>query len=208
MDDKIKEEKEDPAKAKEDPIVDLMVAKQEIEEMESRLRDYEDIAKRSRAEAENMRKRFEKEKSEFLKYANKRLIVQMLDFLDDFERALKADMKDVKHFHDGVSMIHKRLIGFLEGHGVKEIDPINAEFDPNVHEAISLEEADSYDREKVIEVYQKGYKMYDDVIRTSKVRIGRPKAPAAENDPPAGAPGAAAGTIAAPAQPAAEGQSN
>lgn len=179
MDEKIKEETKEEAKPKEDPIVDLMVAKQEIEEMESKLRDYEDVAKRARAEAENMRKRFEKEKAEFLKYANKRLIIQMLDFLDDFERALKADMKDVKHFQDGVTMIHKRLIGFLEGHGVKEIDPINADFDPNVHEAISLEESDSYDREKVIEVYQKGYKMFDDIIRTSKVRIGRPKPAAA-----------------------------
>ncbi|MBI4977336.1 MAG: nucleotide exchange factor GrpE [Spirochaetes bacterium] len=179
-------EEKDPAstdaaeETKESGIVDLMVAKQQIEELEAKVREYEDIAKRTRAESENMRKRMEKEKAEFLKFSNKKLIVSFLDFLDDFDRALKTDIKDARDFFDGMTLIHKRLINILDSYGVKEIAALNTEFDPNIHEAISLEESSDYDHEKVIEVYQKGYKMYDDVIRTVKVRVGRPKPQAAE----------------------------
>jgi molecular chaperone GrpE len=161
-------------KKQEKEMVDLMVAKQQMEEMEAKVREYEDIAKRSRAEAENMRKRLEREKADYVKYANRKILVHFLEFVDDFERALKTEPREIGVFYDGIGVIHRRLIAFLESYGIREIVALNMAFEPTIHQAISMEEGD-YKQETVIEVYQKGYRMYDDVVRPCRVKVGKPK---------------------------------
>lgn len=150
--------------------------KLQIEDMTAKVSEYEDLAKRTRAEAENMRKRMEKEKRDIIRFANKNLFMNMLNFMDDFERAikLKPENTGLEDFYKGVEMIYKGFTNFLQDNGVKELQVLHAEFDPNIHEAISLDEDEKYDKEIVIEVYSKGFTLNDDLLRPPKVRIGKP----------------------------------
>lgn len=163
----------------EEHIEDLMFVKQQLEEKDMKIKDYEEMAKRARAEAENIRKRMEKEKGEIIKHANKNLLTNLLDFMDDFERALqtKVESEEAKNFYTGVEMIYKRMLTFMENFGVKEVDCVNEEFDPNLHEAIAMEEDEKYSEETVVDVFQKGYFIHGDLLRAPRVKIGKPVNP-------------------------------
>lgn len=159
----------------EESMPEAMLFKQQLEEKDLKIREYEEMARRERAEAENIRKRMDRERKELLRSANKMLLTNFLDIVDDFERALSHTPEgDGKDFYTGVEMIYQRTMSFLESNGVNEIACLGEEFDPKIHEAIALEEDDKYSEEKVIEIYQKGYKMYDSLLRAPKVKIGKP----------------------------------
>lgn len=166
-------------------LPDMTVIKQQMEELNLKVNEYEDMARRAIAESDNIRKRAEKERREIIRFANKNLLTSMLDFMDNFERALDAkpdENGDASEFYKGIEMIHKQFLSFLEDNGVESMDEINAEFNPNIHEAIALEEDDKYDKEIVIDVFSKGYKLNGEILRAPKVRIGKPKAEQKEDD--------------------------
>ena len=164
-------------------LPDMTIIKQQMEELNCKVGEYEDMARRAIAESDNIRKRAEKERREIIKFSNKNLLTSMLGFMDNFERALNSKLDENSggmDFYKGIEMIHKQFLSFLEENGVEPMDEINAEFNPNIHEAIGLEEDDKYDKETVIEVYSKGYKLNGEILRLPKVRIGKPKAQAIE----------------------------
>lgn len=122
------------------------------------------------ADFQNYKKRVEKEKSDIYSYANEKLVIELLNVLDNFERALEHEGED-KSFHEGMQMIFKQLLDVLEKSGLKEIEALGEEFDPNFHNAVMNEDTEEYESGKVSGVMQKGYTLNGKVIRPSMVRV-------------------------------------
>ena len=163
--------------AEEDEVALL---KKRIEELEKESADMKNKYMYAMAEAENIRKRTAKEKIDGIKRANKGLLLSLLTFMDNFERALKAGEQDANvqgtEYYKGIELIHKQFIDFMHDNGVTEIESLGEEFDPNVHEALTMVEVPDIDKEQVVEVYAKGYKLNDELLRTAKVVVGKPEA--------------------------------
>ncbi|KLI55802.1 nucleotide exchange factor GrpE [Brachyspira hyodysenteriae] len=168
---------ENAGNVEEDEITAL---KKRIEELENESADMKNKYMYAMAEAENIRKRTAKEKADSIKRANKGLLLSLLTFMDNFERALKAGEQDSNvqgsEYYKGIELIHKQFIDFMYDNGVSEIESLGEEFDPNVHEALTMIEVPDIDKEKVVEVYAKGYKLNDELLRTAKVVVGKPAA--------------------------------
>lgn len=151
-----------------------------IEELENQNADLKDKYMRAMAEMENIRKRAAKEKIDTIKRANKDLLLSLLNFMDNFERAIKAgeNNSDIQNseYYKGIELIHKQFIDFIHDNGVEEIECLGGEFDPNLHEALTMVEIPDCEHEKIVEVYAKGYKLNDELLRTAKVIVGKPKA--------------------------------
>jgi molecular chaperone GrpE len=134
------------------------------------------LANWQRAEADflNYKKRAEQERSEELKSANIRLILNILPVLDDFERAFNSLPSGLAELTwiDGISLIHRRLWAALQAQGLSEIEAVGEPFDPAFHDAVAQEEGKDGE---VIEEVQKGYKLYDRVIRPTLVVVGKSK---------------------------------
>lgn len=151
-----------------------------IEELENQNADLKDKYMRAMAEMENIRKRAAKEKIDTIKRANKDLLLSLLNFMDNFERAIKAgeNNSDIQNseYYKGIELIHKQFIDFIHDNGVEEIECLGGEFNPNLHEALTMIEIPDCEHEKIVEVYAKGYKLNDELLRTAKVIVGKPKA--------------------------------
>ncbi len=122
------------------------------------------------ADFQNYKRRAEKEKSEIYAYANEKLAVQLLDVIDNFERALQHETAD-ENYIEGMKMIFKQLTGVLEKAGLEEINALGEDFDPNFHNAVMTEDNADYESGKVTEVMQKGYLLNKKVIRPSMVKV-------------------------------------
>lgn len=133
---------------------------------------------RTLADFENFRKRSEREKSDFFKYALAGLLRELLPVLDNFDRALDH-AGDGDDFHRGVLLIYKQLFDALTKNGLKPIDQANVPFDPKIHEAVVREEDPSVPSHTVIAVLQKGYFLHDRLLRPAmvKVAVGGPEEP-------------------------------
>ena len=122
------------------------------------------------ADFQNYKRRVEKEKSDLYSYANEKLVTELLDVLDNFERAL-GQGESGDGFKEGMEMIFKQLLGVLEKSGLAEIAALGEDFDPNFHNAVMTEETDEYESGKVSGVLQKGYTLNGKVIRPSMVKV-------------------------------------
>ncbi|HJO02293.1 MAG: nucleotide exchange factor GrpE [Candidatus Woesearchaeota archaeon] len=124
---------------------------------------------RTQAEFENYKKRVDKEKAEFVKYAKAELIRRLLSTIDTFEIALKST-KDNEKFVKGMEMVYVQLISLLHSEGLKPIESLGKKFDPYLHEVMLKEKSDNDDG-VVLEELQKGYMLNDKVLRHSKVKV-------------------------------------
>lgn len=140
--------------------------KQKIEELEDRV-------KRQMAEFENFRKRTEKEKSAMYEVGAKSVIEKILPVVDNFERGLATIPEEEKGsaFADGMNMIYKQLLGELDKLGVKPIEAVGKEFDPDFHNAVMQVESEEYESGVVAQELQKGYTYHDTVVRHSMVAV-------------------------------------
>ena len=125
------------------------------------------------ADFQNQKKRFDKERSDIYQFANEDLVKNLLEVIDNFERALDAAKDADPKFLDGMEMIFKQLMGALEKAGVQEIQALGEEFDPNFHNAVMMEETEEYESNKVSGVMQKGYTLNSRVIRPSMVKVAQ-----------------------------------
>lgn len=131
---------------------------------------------RLQADLENTRKRLEREKQDFVKFANEGIIIELLNVLDDLERAVnlaESKHQDLSAFLKGVEMILAHLYEMLKEYGVKPIDAQGKKFDPNFHEALMQVDDDGKPDHTIVEELQKGYTLNDRVIRTAKVRVSK-----------------------------------
>ncbi len=130
-----------------------------------------DTLQRLQAEFENYKKRFEKERQEFMKYANAELISELLPLLDSFELALK-NAADNEKFIKGIEMIFAQFYSALEKKGLRPISALGQKFDPYKHEVL-LREKSEKDDDIVLQELQKGYMLNDKVLRHTKVKVSQ-----------------------------------
>ena len=126
------------------------------------------------AEVQNYKKRVAKEKSDIHSYANEKIVTELLEVLDNFERALATDNStDVEGYAQGMKLIFDQLLGVLTKSGLVEVKALGEEFDPNMHNAVMTADSEEYDSNKVCSVLQKGYTLNGKVIRPSMVTVAK-----------------------------------
>ncbi|MHB8800446.1 MAG: nucleotide exchange factor GrpE [Thermoanaerobaculia bacterium] len=137
---------------------------------------------RKMADFDNLRKRNEREKAEYTRYALSEVMLDLLGVLDNLERALEhAPSSGADDFRTGVEMIARQLTEILRKHGVVEVEAEGVPFDPQVHEAIMKEETAEVPHGTVVQVFQKGYILNDRLLRAARVKVSAaPTAPAGE----------------------------
>ncbi len=140
------------------------------------LDDLKDKYLRSLAEMENLRKRFERERADYLQYALSEFLREMLVILDNFERALKnRDRTDGRSFGEGVDLIYRQTLDLLKKKGIRPIDVAEKKFDPVVHQAVLTEESDEVKEPEVAEELQRGYWLNDRLLRPAMVKVRLPR---------------------------------
>ena len=122
------------------------------------------------ADFENFRRRGEREKADFYKYALAGVLKDLLPVLDNFDRSLDH-AEEGDEFHKGVLLIYKQLFDMLQRHGLKPIEESGVPFDPNIHEAVVREENASVPSHTVTAVLQKGYFLHDRLLRPAMVKV-------------------------------------
>ena len=160
--------KADKKKAKADKKNDA-----KCEAMQAKIDELEDRVKRQMAEFENFRKRTEKEKSMMFETGAKSVIDKILPVVDNFERGLATIPEDDENsaFANGMKMIYKQMMDELEKIGVKPIEAVGQEFDPNFHNAVMQVESEEYESGIVAQELLKGYMYHDSVVRHSMVAV-------------------------------------
>lgn len=145
---------------------------EKVEKLEARVAELEDARVRQLAEFENFRKRSEKEKSQRFEIGARSVIEKILPIIDNFERGLAALPEEEKTpFSDGMELVYKQIQTVFEELGVKAIEAVGTEFDPNLHNAVMTVDDDSLESGTVAEELQKGYLYKDSVVRHSMVKV-------------------------------------
>jgi molecular chaperone GrpE len=148
----------------------------EMESIRMELEEVKDKYLRKVAEFDNFRRRSAKEKLELIQTAGKDVITEMLDVLDDFERAQKQmeTSDDMSALKEGIMLVFNKLRNTLQARGVKPMDTLHQEFNPDLHEAITEIPAPSDKlKGKVLDEVMKGYFLNDKIIRHAKVVVGK-----------------------------------
>jgi molecular chaperone GrpE len=144
--------------------------KKEKEKFEQQIEDLTDRLRRNMAEFDNFRKRTEKEKASMYVIGAREIVEKILPVVDNFERGL-SQAAEGDAFADGMKMIYKQLVNTLDDLGVKPIEAVGKEFDPNFHNAVMHVEDESVGDNMVVEELQKGYTYKDFVVRHSMVKV-------------------------------------
>lgn len=158
--DEVAEEKKEN---KQNEVSETVLLNKKIEELTNMLQ-------RTQADFMNYKRRTEQEKQTISLFANEKLLIELIDVIDNFDRALSQDNVDNNSLLEGVSLIKKQILNILEKNEVKEIDT-TIKFDPHLHYAVMMEEAD--ESEVILEVLQKGYMLKDKVIRPAMVKVSK-----------------------------------
>ena len=169
---KVEVENTESVQTEEVSETEMLQAK--VAELEARVAELEDLKLRQMAEFDNFRRRTNKEKLELMTTAGERIFKDMLPLVDDFERAKDAMAKtdDIEAVRQGIELIYSKFIGFLAANDVKVIDTTDADFNTDLHEAITTFAAGEDKKGKVIDCTQKGYTLGEKVIRFAKVVVG------------------------------------
>ena len=147
--------------------------KQKKDKRDEQIADLTDKLTRQMAEFDNFRKRTEKEKSAMYEIGAKDIIEKMLPIVDNFERAFLTVAEEDKEdaFVTGMEMIYKQIMTTLEGVGVKPIEAVGQEFNPDLHNAVMHVEDEEVGENIIVEEFQKGYTYRDSVVRYSMVKV-------------------------------------
>ncbi|MFN3870776.1 MAG: nucleotide exchange factor GrpE [Aquificaceae bacterium] len=162
------EEKETLGKSPEDRIKEL---EEKLSKLENTARlvnqRYVDLQR----EMEYLRERYRRDLEEMKKYGYEKFALDLLDVVDNFERAFQYEGEDLEGFKKGFELIHKEFIKILEKYGIKEIELLGKEFDPYLAEAVDKEYTPDYPPNTIIKVERKGYTLHDRVLRPAKVIV-------------------------------------
>lgn len=150
----------------------------EVESLRKALEEANENLLRVKAEADNFRKRLNKEFEEKLKFANQSLLIDFLTFADNLEIALRhvtqGSDESLDKFKEGLQLILKQFKDLLAKHGMKEICCNEGDqFDPNLHDALMLDSIDDMENNTITAVLQKGYTLHDRVVRPTKVKVNK-----------------------------------
>ena len=154
----------------------IQVSAAEYQKLLEELGSFKDKYLRLYAEFDNARKRFERDKDEFAKYAHAEVIVDVLGIVDDLERsfeAVKKNSADEDALHKGIDMVIGRMKDLLKKYDVKPMECIGKPFDPHCHEPLMQVETNEHPDGTVVEEFQKGYTLGGRVVRTAKVKVAK-----------------------------------
>jgi molecular chaperone GrpE len=158
----------------------------QMEELRRENQELRDRLLRSRADIDNFRKRTEREKQDFFRYALADIMRELLPVLDNFERALAANAQSAQDILVGVDLIYKQLFDILTKVGLRVVDQEGVPFDPSVHEAVARDDESPFPAHSVAAVLQKGYLLNERLVRPAMVKVstGSAAAPGASPDAP------------------------
>ncbi|MCR5399469.1 MAG: nucleotide exchange factor GrpE [Lachnospiraceae bacterium] len=180
--DQVTEEASEEKKDEEDKAEDAPSKKgkknrhdKKLDALTARNEELEDRVKRQMAEFENFRKRTEKEKSVMFEMGAKSVIEKLLPVVDNFERGLASTPDDKKSdpVYEGMNLIYKQMMDELDKLGVKPIEALGAEFNPEFHNAVMQEDSEEFEEGYVCKELQKGYTYRDSVVRHSMVAVAK-----------------------------------
>jgi molecular chaperone GrpE len=150
------------------------------EELEREAAKWKEIALRGAAEMDNLRKRSTRDREEAIRYANQRLLEELIPVIDNFEMGMQAAAQDPQSMiFIGMEMVRRQLNEFLSAQGVEEI-PSTGTFDPNLHDAVAEEECAAGDEGRILRVNRRGFRLRDRLLRPASVVVSKLPAPAAE----------------------------
>ena len=147
--------------------------KEKKDKKDEQIEELTDKLKRQMAEFDNFRKRTEKEKAAMYEIGSKSVIEKLLPIVDNFERGFTAVAEEDKEdsFVKGMEMVYKQIMTMFETIGVKPIEAIGQEFNPDLHNAVMHVEDESVGENIIVEEFQKGYTYHDTVVRYSMVKV-------------------------------------
>jgi molecular chaperone GrpE len=145
-----------------------------LAQAEAQAAEYKDQWLRATADYKNFKRRADAERAELIRSAGASLLLKLLPVVDDFDRAIANIPDEVAQtpWWGGTQLVAQKLRTLLESEGVKPIEAQGQDFDPNLHEAVLYEDAEGQDG-KVVAELQRGYKLYDRVLRPAMVKVGR-----------------------------------
>lgn len=168
------------AEAPVDPAASVETLVAENEKLAREAAELKDLAQRKQAEFENYRRRTERERSDIVRHAASDLVLEILPVFDNLGRAVEAAQAAEStgqgswdQLREGVGIIYKQFKDILERNGLEEIECEGKPFDPHVHEAVSRVETDEHPDGTIVEVFQKGYRMKDRLLRPAMVSVAR-----------------------------------
>jgi len=144
-----------------------------VNEYETKIGEMRDLLLRERAEIENQRKRLARDVEQARKFANERLLSELLPVCDNLERGLAADTADANALREGMDLTLKALLKVAEANGLKAIEPLGQPFNPELHQAMSLVDAPNAAANTVVSVLQKGYVLNERLLRPALVAIAK-----------------------------------
>lgn len=143
------------------------------EELEAEAAKWKEVSLRTAAEMDNLRKRTAREREDAIRYANQRLLEDLLPVIDNFEMGMQAASQDTKSMiYIGMDMVRRQLNDFLSGQGVEEI-PTTGAFDPNLHDAVAQEESAEGEEGRILKVTRRGFKLRDRLLRPASVVVSK-----------------------------------
>jgi molecular chaperone GrpE len=167
---------ENPAEAAEDKAGESAAQSPELdpwEQLEAEAAKWKELSLRTAAEMENLRKRTAREREEAVRFANQRLLEDLLPVIDNFEMGMQAAAQDSSSMiYIGMDMVRRQLIDFLGAQGVEEIHS-DGDFDPNLHEAVAQEDCGDGAEGRILRTTRKGYKLRDRLLRPASVVVSK-----------------------------------
>ena len=143
-----------------------------LEELRRERDALQDRLLRTAAEFDNYRKRMDRERRDLAEHTAAEAIKDLLPIIDNLERALQASAQD-DPLRKGVELIHRQMLEMLRKRGVTPIEALGADFDPNVHEAVTHEESDQHREGEVMQELQRGYKVGERLLRPAMVKVAK-----------------------------------
>jgi molecular chaperone GrpE len=159
--------------APETPAAEEAPALDPWEELEADVAKWKELSLRTAAEMENLRKRTTREREDAIRYANQRLLEELLPVIDNFEMGMQAASEDTTSMiYIGMDMVRKQLDEFLSAQGVEEIST-DGLFDPNLHDAVSQDDCDAGEEGRILRVTRRGFKLRDRLLRPASVIVSK-----------------------------------
>jgi molecular chaperone GrpE len=167
-----------PQNSAGDPPVDVAQADVDelgkiVNEYETKIGEMRDLLLRERAEIENQRKRLQRDLEQARKFANERLLGDLLPVCDGLERGLAVETVDLKAMREGLDLTLKALLKVAENNGLKQIDPVGQPFNPELHQAVSVVDTPQAAPNTVVSVMQKGYALNERLLRPALVLVAK-----------------------------------
>ena len=144
-----------------------------IAELEAGLLAIREEQLRERAELDNQRKRMTRDLEQARKFANERLLGDLLSVIDSLERGLDPSVTDLKRMREGTEITLRQLIKVADDHGLKAVDPTGEAFNPEHHQAMSLVDSPAHKADSVVQVMQKGYLLNGRLLRPAMVAVAK-----------------------------------